>query len=161
AAAITPWRRRQLHAGAPGWAKKTVGGIPVITLAAIVSGLSWAFVIWTAFHTGFGGALGLKPMLEAFTAPIIAIVYYVAVRAYRGRLADEEVEAAFADPEAIEARFHRLMAESLEGWLRLAEERLAGSGVRLYVMMGNDDPPHLRELIDGSQIAIDPEEKVI
>jgi basic amino acid/polyamine antiporter, APA family len=83
AAAITPWRRRQLHAGAPGWAKKTVGGIPVITLAAIVSGLSWAFVIWTAFHTGFGGALGLKPMLEAFTAPIIAIVYYVAVRAYR------------------------------------------------------------------------------
>jgi amino acid transporter len=83
AAALAPWRRPQLHDGAPGWAKKKVGGVPVVTLAAIVSGLSWAFVIWTAFHTGFGGALGFKPMLEAFTAPIIAIVYYSGVRAYR------------------------------------------------------------------------------
>ncbi len=83
AAAVVPWRRRQLHEGAPRWAKARIAGVPVITLAGIVSAAGWAFVIWTAFHTGFGGTVGLKPMLEAFTAPIIAIVYYVGARVYR------------------------------------------------------------------------------
>ena len=41
---------------------------------AAISALSWIFVIYVAFHTGFGGTFGLKPMLEAFTAPLIGVV---------------------------------------------------------------------------------------
>src|SRR5919204_587017 len=44
---------------------------------------AWAFVIYTAFHTGFGGSLGWKPMVKAFTAPAIAVVWYLAVWGYR------------------------------------------------------------------------------
>ena len=40
-------------------------------------------MIIVAFHTGFGGTFGLKPMVEAFTAPVIGVVYYVGVRLYR------------------------------------------------------------------------------
>ena len=83
AAAIAPWHRASMHAGAPDWAKRKVLGAPVITLVAIVSGVSWGFVIYTALHTGFGGEVGWKPMIKAFIAPIIAIVWYVGVVVYR------------------------------------------------------------------------------
>jgi basic amino acid/polyamine antiporter, APA family len=83
AAVITPWRRPQMHAQGPGWARARFLGLPVISWVAAISAISWGFVIYVAFHTGFGGTLGVKPMLEAFAAPLIAIVYYVGVRLYR------------------------------------------------------------------------------
>jgi APA family basic amino acid/polyamine antiporter len=83
AAALVPYTRRELHAQSPGWASARLGGVPVITLVAVVSAVSWVFVIWTAFHTGFGGTIGWRPMLKAFTAPVIAVVWYLVVWAYR------------------------------------------------------------------------------
>jgi hypothetical protein len=80
---LTPWLRRDLHAGAPRWAARRIGGIPLITLIGLVSAGAWAFVIYTAFHTGFGGSLGWKPMVKAFTAPAIAVVWYLVVWGYR------------------------------------------------------------------------------
>jgi len=83
AAVVAPWRRPQLHEQGPGWAKARVAGVPVITIVAVISAVSWGFVIYVAFHTGFGGKFGFKPMVEAFTAPLIAIVYYIGVRLVR------------------------------------------------------------------------------
>jgi amino acid transporter len=85
AAAVTPWRRPQLHAQGPGWSKARFAGLPVITWVAAVSAISWGFVIFVAFHTGFGGTFGLKPMLEAFAAPAIGIVWYICARFYHRR----------------------------------------------------------------------------
>jgi amino acid transporter len=83
AAVITPWRRPGLHAQAPGWAKARLAGLPVITWVGAISAISWGFVIYVAFHTGFGGSFGVKPMLEAFSAPAIGIAYYIGARLYR------------------------------------------------------------------------------
>ena len=82
-ALVAPWRRPQLHAQGPAWARRKVAGLPVISLVAAVSAVSWIFVIYVAFHTGFGGTLGFKPMLEAFAGPLIGIVYYIGVRLVR------------------------------------------------------------------------------
>jgi amino acid transporter len=82
-AAATPWRRPQLHSQAPGWARAKLLGAPVVTVVAAISAIAWIFVIYVAFHTGFGGTLGFKPMVEAFTAPLIGIVYYIGVRLVR------------------------------------------------------------------------------
>jgi APA family basic amino acid/polyamine antiporter len=82
-AMITPWRRPQLHAQGPGWARARFIGLPVITWVAAISAISWGFVIYVAFHTGFGGTFGVKPMVEAFTAPAIGVLYYIGVRLYR------------------------------------------------------------------------------
>ena len=57
--------------------------MPVITIVATISALSWAFVIYTALHTGFGGEVGWKPMVKAFAAPIIAAVWYLGLMVYR------------------------------------------------------------------------------
>src|ERR1700722_13483129 len=96
AAAVAPWRRPQLHAQAPGWAKASVLGVPVITIAAAISAVSWGFVIYVAFHTGFGGKFGLKPMLEAFAAPALGILYYIGVRLVR-RAQGMELGSTFAE----------------------------------------------------------------
>jgi basic amino acid/polyamine antiporter, APA family len=83
AAGTTPFRRSALHAEAPGWARARLLGVPVITVVALVSAVSWAFVIYTALHTGFGGKLGWGPMLKVFAAPAIAAVWYIGVSLYR------------------------------------------------------------------------------
>ncbi len=77
---------------------------------------------------------------------------------YPYRTTQEELEAIGSDHRAIDAIFLRVMEESLERWLALAEERLAGSGVRLYVMTGNDDEPRLRDVLAASPVVTDPED---
>ncbi len=96
AAAVTPWRRPQMHAQAPGWARVSLAGVPLITIAAAISAISWGFVIYVAFHTGFGGKFGFKPMVEAFSVPLIGIVYYIGVRLVR-RSQGMQLSQAFAE----------------------------------------------------------------
>ncbi len=76
-------------------------------------------------------------------------------------MTEDELAAVQGDQGAIDALFRRIMRETLERWLRLAEERLRGKGVRLYVMLGNDDEPALRESLARSPIVVDPEDRVV
>jgi Icc-related predicted phosphoesterase len=72
---------------------------------------------------------------------------------------DEELEAAHGDRAAIDALFRRAMEQSLRGWLDLARERLDGTGVRLHVMLGNDDEPHLKTVL--AEAGVDCEDEVV
>jgi amino acid transporter len=83
AAMLAPYRKPELHAQAPGWARTKVGSVPLISIVGFVAAASWVFVIYAALSTGFSGTLGLKPMLEALTAPAVAIVWYIGARLYR------------------------------------------------------------------------------
>jgi Icc-related predicted phosphoesterase len=60
----------------------------------------------------------------------------------------DEFVAVEADPLAKMALFHQLASARLAGWLGLAEERLAGTGVRLYLTGGNDDEPAVLETLE-------------
>jgi basic amino acid/polyamine antiporter, APA family len=77
AAAALPWTRPSLHASGPALGARRIAGLPVISIIGVISAVSWAFVVWTAFHTGFGGTLSWKPMIQAFVPTIIAIVWYL------------------------------------------------------------------------------------
>jgi Icc-related predicted phosphoesterase len=75
----------------------------------------------------------------------------------------EEYGAMKSDPLAQRALFREQARARLVAWLALAEERLAGTGVRLYVTGGNDDEPDVLEVLeshDGSA-AIAAEGKVV
>lgn len=52
----------------------------------------------------------------------------------------DEAAALAADSARLDAAFERALVEELELWVELADERLAGSEVRAYVIPGNDDP---------------------
>src|SRR4051794_28937990 len=58
--------------------------------------------------------------------------YYVVVDA-------EELRQLQADEAHRDVVFRRVVCESIERWMALAEARLRGSGVRLFVAPGNDD----------------------
>lgn len=68
-----------------------------------------------------------------------------------------------SDPARIEELFKKLAFEVLEQWLQLAEERLKGSGVKIYLTGGNDDPLEIGKIIQKyeSDTILMAEEKVI
>ncbi|MFL5706113.1 MAG: metallophosphoesterase, partial [Ktedonobacteraceae bacterium] len=80
---------------------------------------------------------------------------------YPYRMSEDELATVEHDQGAIDALFQQIISETLERWLRLAEERLRDRGVRLYVMLGNDDEPALREVLAASPIVVDPEDRTI
>jgi uncharacterized protein len=80
---------------------------------------------------------------------------------YPLRTTEQEIDRVHGDPAELERVFREAMLQSLEGWLTLAGERLEGTGTRLYVMLGNDDLPELRDAIAASPAAEDPEDRVV
>jgi Icc-related predicted phosphoesterase len=72
---------------------------------------------------------------------------------------EEELDAAHGDRREIDKLFRRAMEQSLRGWLEFARERLAGTGIRLYVMLGNDDEPHLKDVL--AEAGVDCEDAVV
>ncbi len=61
----------------------------------------------------------------------------------------------------LETLFERLMKERLVEWIVLANERLTGSGVRCYMMGGNDDPPSVLAALDDGGMVCNPEDQVV
>jgi len=72
-----------------------------------------------------------------------------------------ETEQLNADPEAVTQLFAKLMHETLGRWLELAEDRLAGTGVRCFFAPGNDDPAFVDDILRSSALVINPEETLI
>ncbi len=71
-----------------------------------------------------------------------------------------EYERLSADQEYREMVFTQLMVDEVERWIRLAEERLAGTGVRCYVMPGNDDEFAIDAALESTTI-VNPDNRVV
>lgn len=72
---------------------------------------------------------------------------------YAYRTSADEVKEMEADPDKVEEVFLGLAQERLTEWLTIAQERLDGSGVKLIINCGNDDPFELDPLIDQAPAA--------
>jgi uncharacterized protein len=73
----------------------------------------------------------------------------------------KEFEELSANPDLVKQLFKKLMKESIEGWMKLAEERLKGTGISCYVSPGNDDFFEIDEALNAATYVINPEEKVV
>jgi uncharacterized protein len=51
------------------------------------------------------------------------------------------------DPSQLSQYFARAMRERLLSWVSLAQERLGPRGVKVYMMLGNDDDPSLADVL--------------
>jgi Icc-related predicted phosphoesterase len=60
----------------------------------------------------------------------------------------DEYDAMAADPIAIRGAFHELASERLQQWIDHGEERLAETGVRMFLTGGNDDEPSILEVLE-------------
>ena len=81
--------------------------------------------------------------LQAFTRSVEQPGFYWRV------FDPDEYASVEADPLAKHGLFHDLASARLAGWLELAEERLRGTGVRLFMTGGNDDEPTVLETLDA------------
>jgi uncharacterized protein len=75
----------------------------------------------------------------------------------------EEYGSFSADSAAVDRLFIRLARERLSAWVRFAEERLAGSGVRCFLTGGNDDMPEVLSVLEEEGgVAVQPcEDRVV
>jgi len=73
----------------------------------------------------------------------------------------QEIEDLNASPDKVRALFMKLMLEQVSRWMTLAEERLASTGVKMYVTGGNDDPLEIEPVLNSSKYVVNPENKVV
>ncbi|HVT71467.1 MAG TPA: hypothetical protein VHF26_27225 [Trebonia sp.] len=80
---------------------------------------------------------------------------------YPYRTTEDELDAVWDKPEAVQEVFLSVMRSTLARWLDLAAERLAGTGIRMYAMTGNDDPPELQRLLRESTALTETEDRLV
>ncbi len=65
--------------------------------------------------------------------------------------------AQLADPVNLRAAFTRVMTETAERWISLADERLRAAGIPALMMPGNDDEPMVKDLLAQGEWIVDAE----
>ena len=74
---------------------------------------------------------------------------------------EEELEEMQKDPAKVREMFRKMMTESVSNWIRQAEERLKGSGVKCFISAGNDDEYYIDPILNSSDYVVCPEGKVL
>jgi uncharacterized protein len=69
---------------------------------------------------------------------------------YPIRTTPDEVAELLANPQKLDAVFKREVLNRVAEWMELAEQKLAGTGIRCYVAPGNDDVFEVDEIIRTS-----------
>jgi Icc-related predicted phosphoesterase len=88
----------------------------------------------------------------------------VTVRAvgYYPHVTDQaELDDMTRNPEKVRVKFQEMMINSVKSWVKQAEERLKGTGVKCFVSAGNDDEYYIDSVLNSSDFLIYPEGKVI
>jgi Icc-related predicted phosphoesterase len=70
---------------------------------------------------------------------------------YPFRTTQEELRGYEDDPERADRFFHEQMLATVERWMALADERLAGTGIKAYVCPGNDDQFDIDPVIERAR----------
>ncbi len=66
---------------------------------------------------------------------------------YYKLMGEDEFRETSADANAVSKLFNELARQRLSNWVDLAEERLAGTGIKCFVTGGNDDEPEVLEVM--------------
>lgn len=81
--------------------------------------------------------------------------------AYPYRTTPEEVASLAADPELVKVLFGRLMSQTAEKWVTLADERLRPAGIPALMMPGNDDEPAVKQILAQGDWITDAEDRLV
>ena len=76
-----------------------------------------------------------------------------AVGGYTIRTDQAFVERLSADPDLAEETLRELIVERTKAWVELAAQRLTGTGIRLFLGLGNDDFEELIPHLDDGPVA--------
>ncbi|HEV8371652.1 MAG TPA: metallophosphoesterase [Actinomycetota bacterium] len=71
---------------------------------------------------------------------------------YPIRVSEEEYRALQADEDLVDKRFKEVMLEGTERWVAMAEEKLAGTGIRVVACPANDDMFEIDDVLAGARV---------
>ena len=74
---------------------------------------------------------------------------------------DEAYESLKQDREKLQALFEELMVKRMKEWVKMAEERLGNTQVKVYISPGNDDTLAIDPVLSGSKFVVNPEGHVV
>jgi Icc-related predicted phosphoesterase len=77
------------------------------------------------------------------------------------QMTPDEFDVMSKDHHQQEELFKRLALERLRDWMSLADERLSGSGIKVYMAPGNDDVLEVDEIIADSAAIVNCADKVV
>jgi Icc-related predicted phosphoesterase len=80
---------------------------------------------------------------------------------YPYRTTPEELQMLNSDPVRLRQVFSRLMIETAERWVTMADERLRAAGIPALMMLGNDDEPEVRQVLAGGDWISDAEGQIV
>jgi Icc-related predicted phosphoesterase len=69
---------------------------------------------------------------------------------YPFRTTPDELQELEQDEGRLDQLFHERMLGTVERWMEMAEERLAGRGIKAFVCPGNDDQFEVDEILDAA-----------
>jgi len=73
----------------------------------------------------------------------------------------EEFDKLRTDKKELDTLFRKLMVENVDSWIKLANERLQGTGVKCYISPGNDDIFAIDDHLVDEGAVLNPENKVV
>jgi uncharacterized protein len=117
-----------------------------ITGKAMVPIVQHADGTWTASLQDHLDTLETQAEVEEFEKRVMNRGYYPL------RVSDEEYRALQADPELVDKRFKEVMLEGTERWIAMAEDKLAGTGIRAVACPANDDMFEIDDLLAGARV---------
>jgi uncharacterized protein len=81
--------------------------------------------------------------------------------AYPYRTTPGEMAQLQADPDLVARTFSRLMLQTAEKWVTLADERLRPAGIPALMMPGNDDEPEVKKILAQGDWITDAEDRLV
>jgi len=80
---------------------------------------------------------------------------------YWSHMEEDEFHLMKANPHMQEELFTKLVLDRMREWVALADERLAGSGITMFMAPGNDDVLEVDEVICSSKCIVNSNDQVV
>jgi hypothetical protein len=109
---------------------------------------------YTTFYLGTETRMKDKNELAKFENMIHSVGYYPHV------VSQNRMDELKGNQKEVDALFNELMTERVREWVKLAEERLLGTGIKCFIQPGNDDRYDVDEALKASQAITNPEGSV-
>ncbi len=101
---------------------------------------------------GWRGELHGRPVLARDQNELSELRRKIRVMGHYDLIVTPQESEELKDPARRKQVFDGAIRSSVAGWVGLVEERLAGKGISVYMMLGNDDEPELAEVLRGSSV---------
>lgn len=136
-------------------------GAQVLVLCGDIAGKALIFILKRPDGTYWCNNLGREVVLNS-EEQLLALRKEIDDSGYYSYVCDLSEYNTFArDIQKQDSLLMDLIYQRMKEWIELAEVRLQGSDVEVYILPGNDDPPRIDELFERCKKVINPEGKVL